>query len=123
MEDLSRRTVIATLGLGAAAMASSDSLAQTTAAAPPPAPAFAGGHQPKPLRFDPAKLDGLSERLIKSHWENNYIGSVKTLNMIEGRLAAALADPDLPPVVYGGLKREELHRTGSIILHEIYFEG
>jgi superoxide dismutase, Fe-Mn family len=123
MENLSRRTVVATLGLGAAAMASSDTLAQTAAAAPPPVPAFAGGHQPKPLRFDPAKLDGLSERLIKSHWENNYIGSVKTLNMIEGRLAAALADPDLPPVVYGGLKREELHRTGSIILHEIYFEG
>lgn len=99
----------------------------SSAAAPtersPLSPAFAGTHQPKPLRFDPAKLDGLSERLIKSHWENNYVGSVKSLNMIEGRLAAALADPDLPPVVYGGLKREELHRTGSVVLHEIYFEG
>jgi superoxide dismutase, Fe-Mn family len=42
--------------------------------------------------------------------------------MIEGRLAAALADKDLPPVVYGGLKREELHRTGSVVLHELYFE-
>ncbi|MGE0775684.1 MAG: superoxide dismutase [Sphingomonadaceae bacterium] len=90
---------------------------------PPSSPAFAGTHQPKPLRFDPARLDGLSERLITSHWENNYIGSVKALNMIEGRLAAALADPDLPPVVYGGLKREELHRTGSVVLHEIYFDG
>lgn len=103
-------------------MASSDSLAQTPAARAP-VPAFAGGHQPKALRFDPAKLDGLSERLIKSHWENNYIGSVKTLNMIEGRVAAALADPDFPSAVYGGLKREELHRTGSVILHEIYFDG
>ncbi|EPR18024.1 hypothetical protein M527_14250 [Sphingobium indicum IP26] len=55
--------------------------------------------------------------------ENNYIGSVKTLNAIETRLAAAMADPDLPPVVYGGLKREELHRTGSVVLHEIYFDG
>lgn len=87
------------------------------------APVFAGAHQPVPLKFDPAKLDGLSERLIKSHWENNYIGSVKTLNTIETRLAAAMADPDLPPVVYGGLKREELHRTGSVVLHEIYFDG
>ena len=52
-----------------------------------------------------------------------YVGSVKTLNMIETRLAAAMADPDLPPVVYGGLKREELHRTGSVVLHEIYFDG
>lgn len=92
-----------------------------TSAAPPPVPAFAGNHQVKPLKFDPAKLDGLSERLIRSHHENNYTGSVKALNMIEGRLAAALADPDLPPVVYGGLKREELHRTGSVILHELYF--
>src|SRR3546814_12453191 len=43
--------------------------------------------------------------------------------MIETQLAAALADPDLPPVVYGGLKREELHRTGSVVLHEVYFDG
>jgi Fe-Mn family superoxide dismutase len=86
-------------------------------------PAFSGKHVPKPLTFDAAKLDGLSERLITSHWENNYIGSVKALNMIEGRLASVLSDSDFPPLVYGGLKREELHRTGSVILHEIYFGG
>lgn len=96
---------------------------QAQADRPTAVPAFAGNHQPKPLKFDPAKLIGLSERLIRSHWENNYIGSVKTLNVIETRLASALADPDLPPVVYGGLKREELHRTGSVVLHEIYFDG
>lgn len=83
--------------------------------------AFAGTHEPRALPFDPAKLTGLSERLIQSHWENNYLGSVRALNMIETRLAAAMADPDLPPVVYGGLKREELHRTGSVVLHEHYF--
>ena len=86
-------------------------------------PAFADTHQPRPLKFDPAKLVGLSEKLIRSHWENNYVGSVKTLNAVEARLVAALADPELPPVVYGGLKREELHRTGSVVLHEIYFDG
>src|SRR3546814_17816716 len=43
--------------------------------------------------------------------------------MIETRLAAALADPDLPPVVDGGLKREELHRRGAVVLHEIAFDG
>lgn len=36
--------------------------------------AFAANHELKPLPFDPAKLDGLSEKLIKSHWENNYGG-------------------------------------------------
>jgi Fe-Mn family superoxide dismutase len=82
---------------------------------------MAGGREPKPLPFDAAKLNGLSEKLIRSHWENNYIGSVKTLNMISERLAAAMKEPDLPPIVYGGLKREELHRVGSVILHEHYF--
>lgn len=86
-------------------------------------PAFAGQHQPKPFRFDPAKLDGLSEKLIQSHWENNYGGSVRTLNAIETRLAAAVADPGFPPAAYGGLKREELLRTGSVVLHELYFDG
>jgi Fe-Mn family superoxide dismutase len=85
------------------------------------APAFAGTHDPRPLPFDPAKLSGLSERLIRSHWENNYCGAVKALNAVEQRLAAMLEDPDLPPYVYGDLKREELLRTGSVRLHELYF--
>lgn len=84
---------------------------------------LSGGRQPKPLRFDAAKLKGLSEKLIRSHWENNYVGSVKTLNMIAERLAAAMRDPDLPPIIYGGLKREELHRVGSVVLHEHYFDN
>lgn len=88
-----------------------------------PAAAFAGSHQPRPLKFDPARLDGLSERLIRSHHENNYAGSVKTLNMIEGPLVAAPGDKDLPPVVDRGLKREDLHRTGSVVLHELYFDA
>jgi superoxide dismutase, Fe-Mn family len=85
------------------------------------APAFAGNHEPRPLEFDPAKLRGLSERLIRSHWENNYCGAVKALNVVEQRLGAMLEDPDVPPYVYGDLKREELLRTGSMRLHELYF--
>jgi superoxide dismutase, Fe-Mn family len=95
----------------------------TTATKSAAVPAFAAKHRPQPLRFDPAKLTGLSERLIQSHWENNYQASIKGLNAIETRLAAAMADPEFPPVVYSGLKREELHRTGSIVLHETYFGG
>ena len=85
--------------------------------------AFRGQHQPKPLPFDPAKLKGLSEKLIRSHWENNYGGSVKALNAVEQRLAAMSMEKDLPAYVYGDLKREELHRTGSVVLHELYFDG
>ncbi len=45
--------------------------------------AFGGKHQPKPLPFDPAKLKGISETPIRSHWENNYGGAVKALNAVE----------------------------------------
>jgi Fe-Mn family superoxide dismutase len=83
--------------------------------------AFRGQHQPQPLRFDPAKLKGLSEKLIRSHWENNYGGAVKALNIVEQRLATLLKDKELPPYVYGDLKREELVRSGSVVLHELYF--
>jgi Fe-Mn family superoxide dismutase len=123
MSELTRRDAM----LAAAAGAATASLA---AAAPalgqadtPRPPAFAGQHQPKPLRFDPARLTGLSERLIQSHWENNYQGSVRALNSIEQKLAEAMADANFAPLLYGGLKREELHRTGSVVLHELYFDG
>ena len=123
MTDESKRETLTLLGAGtAAAMVAGIAGAQSMKGpAKEIQAALSGGREPKPLSFDPAKLNGLSEKLIRSHWENNYVGSVKTLNMISERLAAAMKDPDLPPVVYGGLKREELHRVGSVILHEQYF--
>jgi Fe-Mn family superoxide dismutase len=84
---------------------------------------FAQAHQPKPLPFDAAALNGLSARLIESHWSNNYGGSVRTLNDTKKRLADALAASDTPPFVYNGLKREHLMRTGSVVLHELYFDN
>ncbi|HEV8592317.1 MAG TPA: Fe-Mn family superoxide dismutase [Pyrinomonadaceae bacterium] len=85
------------------------------------APAFAGKHLPKPLPFDATKLTGISEKMIRSHHENNYTGAVKALNVVEQRLAALSKEKDLPPYLYGDLKRQELIRTGSIVLHEKYF--
>ena len=123
MSDLSRRDAMLAAAAGAATVslaAATPALGQAEIARPA---AFAGQHQPKPLRFDPTKLTGLSERLIRSHWENNYQGSVRALNTVEQRLAAAMADAEFPALIYGGLKREELHRTGSIVLHEHYFDG
>jgi len=123
MSDLSRRDALLAAAAGAATAslaAAAPALGQAETARPT---AFAGQHVPKPLRFDPTKLTGLSERLVRSHWENNYQGSVRALNMVEQRLSAAMADADFPPLIYGGLKREELHRTGSIVLHEHYFDG
>jgi superoxide dismutase, Fe-Mn family len=105
----------ATAVLAACATTSSETaMAQSSSA-------FTTIHEAKPLPFDPSKLGGLSEKLIRSHWENNYGGSVKALNTIKQRLAAALDDSALPPFVYNDLKREHLMRTGSVVLHELYF--
>ncbi|MGH9751515.1 MAG: superoxide dismutase [Blastocatellia bacterium] len=112
---------IITAGAGLSLAGFTEAGAQTTA--PAAARAFSGQHQPKPLPFDPAKLKGLSEKLIRSHHENNYAGAVRALNAVEQRLAAMLNDKDLPAYVYGDLKREELVRTGSVVLHEIYFSN
>lgn len=76
----------------------------------------------QPLDLTPAELDGLSERLISSHYENNYGGAVRRLNAIAAELAEL--DPAAAPnFVLNGLKREELIAANSKILHEIYFAG
>jgi Fe-Mn family superoxide dismutase len=79
-------------------------------------------YEMKPLGCDPARLTGLSEKLIVSHYENNYGGAVKRLAQITeylGNVDFAKA----PGFVVNGLKREELIAMNSMILHEIYFAG
>ena len=78
-----------------------------------------GGHTLAPLPFDPAKLKGLSERMLRSHHENNYGGAVKNLNKVEEELARV--GKDTPGFLVGGLKERELTFTNSMILHERYF--
>lgn len=75
----------------------------------------------KPLACDPAALDGLSEKLIRSHYENNYGGAVKRLAAIDAQWRA-LDVAAAPVFVVNGLKREELIATNSMILHELYFD-
>jgi Fe-Mn family superoxide dismutase len=102
MTDKAKRETLALLGAGgASALLTRIAGAQTPVTSLPDVrSSMVGGREPKPLKFNPAKLNGLSEKLIRSHWENNYGGSVKTLNMISERLATAMKDPDFPPVVY-----------------------
>ena len=79
-------------------------------------------HRIIPLPFKPPRLEGLSERLLASHYENNYGGAVRRLNAIERRLDDL--DWSTAPVFdINGLKREELVAANSAILHEIYFDG
>jgi superoxide dismutase, Fe-Mn family len=76
----------------------------------------------KPLSCDPARIKGMSERLIVSHYENNYGGAVKRLNLIEENLAE-LDYATAPGFVINGLKREQLIAMNSMILHELFFDG
>ena len=84
---------------------------------------FNRNYTAKPLPFDASKLRGLSARLLESHWSNNYGGSVRALNGVQAQLGQLLASKDVPNYLYNGLKREHLMRTGSVILHELYFEN
>ena len=126
MAETTRRSFLqaAATGVVAANLATKAPAAEAVAATVAPiigGPAFTQQQTPLPLPFDPRSLKGLSERLITSHWENNYGGAVKALNTLRGRLAQALADPNLPPYVYTGLKREQLLRSGSVVYHDLYF--
>ena len=119
MKKFNRRQALLGVAAVGASVITLDHTAQ--AEAQTIAPSFAGTHQPKPLSFDPGKLSGLSEKLIRSHHENNYTGAVRALNLVEQHLAALLKDKEIPAYLYGDLKREELMRTGSVVLHEKYF--
>ena len=76
----------------------------------------------KPLSCDPTNIKGMSERLIMSHYENNYGGAVKQLNLIEEQLAE-LDYAKAGGFLINGLKREQLIAMNSMILHELFFDG
>ena len=76
----------------------------------------------KPLPCDPTAIKGMSERLIVSHYENNYGGAVNRLNAITAQLAG-LDFATTPSFIINGLKREELIATNSMILHELFFSS
>src|SRR5262245_53995316 len=76
----------------------------------------------KPLSCDPQRIRGMSERMIVSHYENNYGGAVKRLNLIDEKLAE-LDYGSAVGFLVNGLKREQLIATNSMILHEAFFES
>ena len=76
----------------------------------------------RPLLLKPQWMNGLSERLLVSHYENNYGGALRRLNAIRARLAT-LDWEQAPVFEINGLKREELIATGSVVLHEVYFDS
>jgi len=117
-----RRSFIQGAGLVAAAatttLAASSAFAQTNQ----PSGAKTMPYQAKPMSLDPKSIKGISEKVLVSHYENNYVGAVKRLNAIGVQLAE-LDFAKAPNFMINGLKREELIAANSMILHEIYFDG
>ena len=71
-----------------------------------------------PIAVRPSTLNGISERMVVSHYENNYGNAVRALNAVRRELAAL--DAGTPSYRLRGLKREELSLMGSVALHELY---
>lgn len=111
----------AVLAAGAAFAAGAPSAAGP-AASPAPQTAEPMKFTVKPLPFDPAKIKGLSEKILVSHYGNNYAGAVNRLNAI-GEQLAGLDFAKAPGYLINGLKREELIAANSMILHEVHFAG
>ena len=73
-----------------------------------------------PLVCRPWTLNGISPRLIESHYENDYGSAVHRLNAVSEEMAA-LGSSAVPPAVIHRLKRDELELLNSVLLHELYF--
>ncbi len=113
-----RRQFFGTAGAGLALAALPAAEAQTLSPTGIPAKPY----EAKKLPFEPGQIKGMSEKILVSHYENNYVGAVKRLNAISAELAAI--DWAAAPVFHvNGLKREELIATNSMILHEHFFEA
>jgi Fe-Mn family superoxide dismutase len=79
-------------------------------------------YEPKPLSLDPKAIKGISEKVLVSHYDNNYVGAVKRLNAISAQVTE-LDFAKAPNFVINGLKREQLIAANSMILHEVYFDS
>ena len=115
---LDRRNIMKAGGLITAGVAAFSAAGATAAGAAPQTRSFTA----LPLPFDPKSIVGLSERLLLSHHDNNYVGAVKRLGAI-GTALTALDPTTAPGFEINELKREELIAWNSMILHELYFAG
>jgi superoxide dismutase, Fe-Mn family len=110
--DIDRRSALAATLLATTLIQGGEAMAQAQDAPP--------GYEPQALPFAPASIPGLSERLLTSHWQNNYGGAVRRLGAINAAISA-LDMSTAPGFEINGLKREELIAANSMILHEVYF--
>jgi Fe-Mn family superoxide dismutase len=77
-------------------------------------------YQPAPLHCRPWTLNGITPRLIESHYEHNYGNAVARLNAIDETLQA-IDLATAPHETVCRLKRDESAALNSVLLHELYF--
>ena len=73
-----------------------------------------------PLFCRPWTLNGMSPRLIESHYEHNYGAALNRLNSVTNELEA-LDVKTTPAQVISRLSREQTTLLNSTLLHELYF--
>ena len=73
-----------------------------------------------PIAVRPWTLNGLSERLLVSHYEHHYGSAVRTLNAVRSELAAARCRPARLPRSPPS-NAMSWRRWAPIALHELYF--
>src|SRR5438552_17119233 len=77
-------------------------------------------YQLAPLYCRPWTLNGISARLIESHYENNYGGALNRLNAISEEIEQLDLGATSGPAL-ARLKRDEMVALNSTLLHELYF--
>src|SRR4030081_2201306 len=77
-------------------------------------------YQLAPLHCRPWTLNGISARLIESHYENNYGAALNRLNAISEEIER-LDLGSAPNPSLARLKRDEIVALNSTLLHELYF--
>src|SRR5258708_3210985 len=74
----------------------------------------------EPIYCRPWTLNGISARLIESHYENNYGAALNRLNAVTDQLAA-LDLNTVSPHAASQLNRDQVSLLNSTLLHELYF--
>lgn len=109
------------MALGAATIASGFTVATASDTVPTPRATHPETLVQKPLVFDPKKLEGISEKMIVSHHDNNYVGAVKRARAIEEKIVGLSSTAN--PFELGSLKREQMVALNSMVIHEYYFDA
>jgi superoxide dismutase, Fe-Mn family len=121
LKPMNRREVLGSIAGTVLATATLSHADAKKLPAPTVTPVAPGSNKVVPLAFNPAKLPGLSEKLLTSHHQNNYGGAVKNLNAVE--LELDKINKDTPGFQVSALRERELTYANSVYLHEAYFEN